>query len=684
MARAPRPRAALAVLVAVAALLVAAPACAGAAPSSARALLVFVPAAPGPGAGERATEAEVERLLRALERRPQLGLGLVSATQGSYTEEQQLLDISTGIRVSPTAYNPPRPPVLSLEPAGRGGAIAGWPAALKRADDAPATIRPGLLAGSIPGGAGYAGVRGERTMDAAAAADRAGRVAEVSLGPAATLVARTRALLARHRLVVATLPAGSSEAALDGLLRDRSPAELVLVVQQQPDEHVLQFLPIGAAGDHYAGRGLTSNTTHRDGLVAGIDLLPTILRHLDIRVPGHVTGSQIVPGPRVSASDLLDLRERYRHVAPRRIRTLQVLLLAWAVLLAGCALAGRARAGLRIGALAFLWVPVAVLIPGVIDPASVMGEALLVTIPAFLLGALTDRLVGWPRGPMIPAAVTLLVYLADLATGSNLLTLSMLGPNPRAGARFYGVGNELEPTLPIILFAGLAALLSGRERSRGAAAAFGLSGLALALAIGSGLLGADVGGVITGSVGAGVAVLFMLPGPVRLRAAAAVFVLVPVLAVGTLALLDLVTGAQSHFARNVLEAHGDASFWETVQRRYHFAYNSLIRGRMPFVVGFSAVAVAAALVYRDRLYARLPGPAWRAALAGGLAGGVAGALTNDSGPLLLVVAVFVLAVVTAYLHGAPDTGNRSEGALHSSGVPGARPADASAPPAHVV
>jgi hypothetical protein len=48
-----------------------------------------------------------------------------------------------------------------------------------------------------------------------------------------------------------------------------------------------------------------------------------------------------------------------------------------------------------------------------------------------------------------------------------------------------------------------------------------------------------------------------------------------------------------------------------------------------------------------------------------------------------VVAVFVLAVVTAYLHGAPGTGDRSEGALHSSSVPGARPADASAPPAHV-
>jgi hypothetical protein len=679
MAPAPRPRSAIAVMAALAALA----ACALAAPPPAvaapRALLVFVPGGPEPAASSEVADRQAERLLFAFERRPQLGLGLVSATQGNYSEEQALLDVSSGIRVSPTAYGPSHPDDLRLVPRRCGGVVAGWREAVSRAGDAPATIEPGLLAASIPGGAAYAGVAGRRIVDAVAAADRSGRVATVSLGPSATLVPRARALLRRHRFVVATLP---SEAALDALLSGRPADELLLAMQQPPDARVLQFLPIAAAGDGYAGRGLTSDTTHRDGVVTGIDLMPTILRHLDLDVPGNVTGSRVEPGPRVSAADLLDLRDRYRHVAPRRIRTLQTLLAAWALVLTGCALAGRTRAGLRGGALAFLWVPVLVLVPGVLDPPSPLGEALLVTVPAFALGALTDRLVAWPRAPIVPAAVTLGVYLADLAAGSDLLTLSMLGPNPRAGARFYGVGNELEPALPIVLFTGLAALLSGRERSRRAAALFGLSGLALALAIGSGKLGADVGGVITGSVGAAVAALFMLPGHVRARVAAAVFVIVPVVAVGALALLDLATGAQSHFARNVLEAHGDVSFWETVQRRYEFAYHALVRGRMPFVLAFSALAVVVAWVYRDRLFARLPGPAWRAALAGGLAAGVAGALTNDSGPLLFVVAVFVLGVVTAYLQGASASEARA-GALHSQGASGTRPSDASARPAHV-
>jgi hypothetical protein len=41
---------------------------------------------------------------------------------------------------------------------------------------------------------------------------------------------------------------------------------------------------------------------------------------------------------------------------------------------------------------------------------------------------------------------------------------------------------------------------------------------------------------------------------------------------------------------------------------------------------------------------------WLAALTGGLAAGLIGALVEDSGPVLLVVAVFVLGCVVSYLH----------------------------------
>jgi hypothetical protein len=105
---------------------------------------------------------------------------------------------------------------------------------------------------------------------------------------------------------------------------------------------------------------------------------------------------------------------------------------------------------------------------------------------------------------------------------------------------------------------------------------------------------------------------------------------------------------------------------------------------MPVAFGLSVLAVAVALAYRDRIYGHLPGPAWRAALAGGLAAGIAGALTNDSGPLLFVVAVFVLGVVTAYLHGtsrspaAAATLGGSTASASPSGPGGPVPAGVSA------
>jgi len=69
-------------------------------------------------------------------------------------------------------------------------------------------VRPGLLAARIPGGGAYAGIAGRNDIDGIVAADRQGRVAEVSLGTAPTLLTRVAALTQRRRLIAVDLPAG--------------------------------------------------------------------------------------------------------------------------------------------------------------------------------------------------------------------------------------------------------------------------------------------------------------------------------------------------------------------------------------------------------------------------------------------------------------------------------------------
>src|SRR5204862_3404687 len=80
-------------------------------------LLAFVPAPPPPKTDRP------DPFLRALAARPSLDVGLMSATQGNYSPEQELLDVTQGIRASPTAYRPSHRGPLGPGVRGRRGPL---------------------------------------------------------------------------------------------------------------------------------------------------------------------------------------------------------------------------------------------------------------------------------------------------------------------------------------------------------------------------------------------------------------------------------------------------------------------------------------------------------------------------------------------------------------------------------
>ncbi len=613
-----------------------------------RAVLAFLPSG-----GDDNPKPVLDRL----DARPALALGLVSATQGRYSPQQALLDITAGSRTSAAVYDPVQAPDLELVPGGDGSAfIFGWSKVLERADTALAEITPGMLAGAIPGGAAYAGITRRDHLDAVAAADRQGDVARVSLGTSTELAGRVRRLLRRHRLVVAGLPrAAKGDAVLDALVRDRRPGDLLIVMQTPPGARAPQLLPAGVAGVAGGNGALTSQTTHLPGIVAAIDVPVTILHALGLPLPDGVKGQVMRAEGARDAAALKSVEARLRVVSGRRTPTLGVLMFTWLALILALGFAADrrgVRAALRIGALAIFWVLPMLLLTGLIAPSR-LAEMAIVTGGAFALGALTDRLVRWPRAPLVPAAVSLVAYATDLALGSPLIIRSLLGVNPRSGSRFYGLGNELESTLAVLLLVGLGALLWGRRRSRGSAAIVAVAGLVLGVFTGAAELGADVGGVITVGAGVAAAALLMLPGRPSWRRIA-LAALVPVAAIVALAALELATGGNGHFTRTILHADSGGALWDVVVRRYTLAFNVFTLGAMPLVVVIAALAVAYALRHRERIYAPLGGsPGWYAAFVGGLTASIAGALFNDSGPLLFVFGVFVLACATAYVRGDP-------------------------------
>jgi hypothetical protein len=319
------------------------------------------------------------------------------------------------------------------------------------------------------------------------------------------------------------------------------------------------------------------------------------------------------------------------------------------VLLAGF-VAGRREPALRIAGLALLYVPLTALAAAALAPSR-RAEILLMGLGPVVLAAITDRAVPWPRAPAVPGLAAVFAYAADLAFGSPLIVRSILGPNPRFGARWYGIGNELEAALPVLLLVGLAAALGTSPRSRRLAATLGGATLLLGAIVGAGRLGADVGGVITIGAAGAAAVLLSLPGPLSLRtivlACAA-----PVLAIFALAAVDLVTGGDSHFTATILGADDAGALEDVVRRRFTLAFNSLTAGLMPLATAVALGLLAWGVRRRDALFAPVGDrPAWTAALGGGAAAGVIGSLANDSGPVLLVIAVAGMAAATAYVQG---------------------------------
>ena len=601
---------------------------------------------------------------------PSLSTGIMSAAQGTYTTTQLALDITQGSRVSTSSYTPQHPPALALRASGAGAAVTGWQAALRRAHGAPQVLEPGLLAAQLPGGAGYAGIAGtgESHLDGISAADRGGRIAALSLGSAATLPTRIADLTARKQLVVADLPAGASGLSdLRALSAARPADELEIVVQRAPDApgNELLWTSVGGLG---GGHELTSQSTNERGLIASIDLAPTILRHLGQRVPDEMRGKPIEFDGSFDGARLRSFKARLQVIYDRRLPALACLLGAWALLmLVALALRWRrARAwAARVGGLALLWAPAAVLVPAAFSPGRETEYALLVAL-CFGLAAICDRLLEWPRAPLAPALVAVLALTADALAGTQLLARALLGPNPELGVRFYGIGNELKSWLAVLVFAAVAAALYPAVRGRRAAATMAVCGIVLAAIEGSARIGAGVGGVILVCAGTAVATVLLLPG--RLTRRRGLIVLIsPVVGLVVLAAIDLATAhGGGHYTGSVLHAHSAGEIRDIIVRRYTAAYDELIHGAMPLVTALALLVSALAVRRHRRLLAPVDcDPGWIAALAGGLTAGVIGALAEDSGPVLLVVAVGVLGCVLSYLWGRPEDENTAS----SDGMP---------------
>ncbi|HEY5976541.1 MAG TPA: hypothetical protein VIT85_01685 [Solirubrobacterales bacterium] len=561
-----------------------------------------------------------------------LAPGLMSAGLGSVPPAQTYLDITQGNRVFDSLYD------TQLHPLGPD--CEAWPAVLSRADSAPADIVPGILQSELR--AAGIGVRvgggASCTFSAPRPEAPAGAVSPEKLSgaphpdPAPTFEVRN-----------------VNPRRLPALVRNLHGDDLLVAIERPPPDEG-RALAIGIAGRGFEG-DLTSDSTRLDGYVLSTDVAPTVLERLGVAVPSEMSGRPIGAEGAVDAASIESLGDRMAAIPDRRGPVIGFALLAWIVALALASVLGGerlARPAVRLAGLAIVYLPLMLLLGAALE-SSTGFEQLLVILGAPLLAAATLAALGGYRALGVASAATVLAYAVDMIAGSPLTSLSLLGPNPGLGVRFYGIGNELEALLAVLVVAGTGAALTGFRPSlapRPAAAVFLTVGLLAAFVFAAGRFGADVGAAIVFPLGAAVAAAVLAASS---RRTALLIVATPILAVGTLALIDLFSGADAHLTRSVLDAGGLGDLADVAQRRLQLSAHSFSR---PIVFVFLPLIIAVAVlafVWRERIAAWLvPRPSARAGLAGALVATVAGTLANDSGALLLEIGSAYLLVFLGY------------------------------------
>ena len=536
--------------------------------------------------------------VRELARVPGVSPGLLSAGLGSVPAAQTYLDISQGNRVFDSLY-------VSELPEDVDGGICGPSysrAVVERAQSAPAHIVPGLLAATLQ------------------------KVGEGCV---------VRRLGLRQLVALAR-----------GLRGD----DLVIAIERAPPEKN-GALSIGIAGRGFDGN-LTSGSTRTNGYVLSTDIAPTILHRLGLAVPSAMSGQAIKAEGAVDPGAIESLGERMEVISERRGPVIGISLLVWLLALALVAAATRGRAaqiGVRLVGLSVVYLPLLLLFGAALEPSQGAEQA-LVLLGAPLLAVVTLAALAGYQALAVASGLVVIAYAADVIGGSPLTSLSLLGPNPGLGVRFYGIGNELEALLAVLVVAGTGAALAGfapRLAPSRCAAVFLASGLLFAAIFAAGRFGADVGAAIVFPVGGAVAAAAIAA---RRRRTALLAIAAPLAMLAVIALADLVSGANAHLTRSVLDAGGLGDLADVAQRRLQLSAHSFARPVVLIFLPLVAALAATAFVRRDVLAAWLRDtPAMRAGLIGALVATVVGTLANDSGALLLEIGTAYLLVSLAFV-----------------------------------
>jgi hypothetical protein len=384
-----------------------------------------------------------------------------------------------------------------------------------------------------------------------------------------------------------------------------------------------------------ATRALRSDTTRQAGLVANVDVAPTILDFFGIPIPKEMTGQPIrVDG----TTDVAHLHQL--HLDQRRIRLpIQLGELAFVVFLGLIGIAaliwlgirgslpGWASRSLRFLALCGAALPIPLMAGGLLPRLTywVVVPFLVLSVVALAAAALASR---WP-GAMGPfrflGAVGLAFVVLDALFGWRGARVPLIGGTMFDGVRFYGLPNAFIA----LLLASALLVAVGLEPFAGF-----LLLLAAGLFAGFPNLGANVGAAITLFVAAGVWWVLRTRRRLGLREVAFATGTVAMGLAAVLLANRYLPGAPTHITGFVERTGGLGGTWHAFRRRLDVGFGQI--GDVPAalipLIGLVVVLVLVLAPPRPiRVGLELVGKVWREVLVAMTVAGIAAFFVNDTG-----------------------------------------------------
>jgi hypothetical protein len=426
-----------------------------------------------------------------------------------------------------------------------------------------------------------------------------------------------------------------------------------------------ELAPIAAWGAGITRGVLTSPSTRRPGIIANMDLAPSILLFFDLAPPPEMIGrpTSVTGAPSGTPLDyVMETQRREQRAEANRgdvIKTVSglivaVYVIAAAVLILGGPTPQAVTSGLREAALCVLAFPLAMLVvPGGIAPNSALAVIAVLAATAALYGA--AKLLGrWKPPYMWLTGAFAAVLCVDLVFGQHLVQRSLLSYSVTAGARYYGLGNELGGALLGALPLAVGGWLGARQ-VRGAKRLVAAAILACGVVIiAHPALGANFGIAVPAALGFGLMALALYSPQLKGRhvLVAVVAALFVALAIGGIDRLVSPQG-RSHIGQFVaaVQRGGVGEMLAVFSRKAAMNW-MLARHSIATWVLVSAVAVMAgtALGRARALSEEAPArSALSAALVGGGVASAAAFFLNDSGVLAAAWGLGLIAATLMYM-----------------------------------